>query len=282
MDRRIRELERRAAIGDIHAQNTLIQHWGRAGLVPTDEHIKLMQPCGFVIGGDRAIREAMKIWCRLLRNLSDIVHLENIRGLGGIQNPVYLAEQKSIKRDIDSDIGRAEVAIFPSAFYDVFSHNVYPYIDMALDNMDYPPLFLHYNEVTNSLLTGFSCPTLEALVTKIYLVIRQAGKRDSLGNTPYQVTISWNLGDTALTPKIIGGYAGLALLDGRARLALPAEVSVTELFSDLPKLLQTQPGIWDEWGWGVCNNQEREYGRWDYHPIAQELGSMHWLFGAWS
>ncbi len=270
MDRRIRELERLAAIGDIDAQDALIQHWGRAGLVPTDDHIELMKPCGFAVGGDAAVPIAVKMWCRLLRNLADLAHLDNVRGLGGIQTPVYLAEQRAIKRGVDTDIGDANIATFPAMLYGFLSHDVYPYINMMLDDRDLPPLFLHHNELTGALLTGFSCPTFRAPIeeviwspmgeflttvsgTKLYLIVRKIEKNVP-GTYRFQATVYWNL---------------------------PSLTVPTNLFSDLPDALQQQPGIWSEWGWGACNNQERDYGRWDYNPIVQELGSMHWLRGGY-
>jgi len=269
MDKRLRELERRAAAGDEDARVRLINYWGKAGLVPTEEHINLMR-CGFATGfsssdGEGAISAGLHIFCHLLRQLvlnsyehQIEVTLENDpdEDLGAPEYVAHLRQEKSFALHQISLISKCSLPRQISTRWNI-SH-IEPFINTYLDNSDQPPLYAHYNPVTQSMHLGF-CNTgitdheRTDITIKLYLIIR---RWQPIEDT-YQVELSWNIGEIQAPPF-------------ERHDSIPA-------FANLPRILMEQPNVWSEWGWGDCNYRVRHFGNWDYDPIDDTLGSRHWL-----
>jgi hypothetical protein len=312
MDARIRELERLVAQGDVAAQKQLKQIWARLRLVPSDDELMLMQCGFAISGEEAilpVIKIWQHLLTVLLEGArqewrSRIIDYHEENGLApntnGLLDEVkadmeeYLygvsALSNVVKRWLDVDVNDEEaVEILQAGNYtgiqglDMLDalHQAFqqalgsPYggLNYHRDrNRDLPPLYLHHNDVTQSLRISYLDPKEEPweeasetrdfyrrTPTKFDTTIRKI--RDG-----WQVSISWNVGDrfNPLTAEYDNPYT-------LEELCVP-------FFSLIPCCLQDVPGLWKEWGWGACNEQVRSFGNWDYDPIVSELGSMHWLY----
>ena len=290
MDRRIRELERRAAAGDLAAIEGLHHNWARMQLIPSESDLLQMR-CGFAIGGEGALPAVISVWKHLLSLLIKQADSE-WRYRAAVEGEEYPAMFFNIIEEIEALLHTAAEGLrrlqpiveeelvheregtglllskLRKAFMMILGspqEGLNYHLDM---NRELPPVYLIYNEITESLHIAYLDPredhwaslaqTERRSPIKLYTIIRKI-------RGEWQVTLSWNVGD--LFDKDTAKYVDPTSLD---KMCLP-------VFNNLPCLLQEAPGIWQEWGYGDCNLDTRKYGNWDYDPIVGELGSMHWL-----
>jgi hypothetical protein len=276
MDHRIRELQRLAAGGDEIARQHLIQHYGRAGLVPTDEHILRMTPCGFAIGwaNDGAVRVTIEFLSSLLRRMlqnakeyytQTILRTEHLFPADEVEESInhFNAQVNQLRHRIDQGLGRAiSIHDIRHACSPIINYlNTYIRdVNMTQDE-EIPPLYFRYNDVTGALLIGyinqgFYPSHSHARLMKLLITIRET-KRD------LQAEVMWNVGSTR-----------------SGQVDYPDLVKRFSLFGGLPGILQDQPGVWSQYGYGKCSGPRTDYGRPEYTPLTEDLADPWvWIKG---
>jgi len=272
LDARIRILERRIAAGDTDAIHALQQIWIRLLLVPSDDDLRLMR-CGFVYGGVEAIPTAIRIWQHILSTLARTMNEY-------YKDQIFISYQLSaIVEHWSTEADSLEILYdtFFQVLGDADAHWTEGKLNYYLTHhpgVNFPPIYLHHNEITQSLRISYMNPHWEdpeywddepwedsrnRSPVKFDMTIRKI--RDK-----WQVDLSWNVGDRF--DDETAEYTAPTTIDD---ICLP-------FLLNLPCLLQEAP-VWHDWGWGDCNLSVRKFGDWDYDPIISELGSMHWLVG---
>lgn len=279
MDLRIRELERLADSGDIEAQQALKQHWIRYQLVPSDDDILLMR-CGYAQGNQHSVPFFVGLWKHILSTLIDSISnywAQLAAGANAPDDEFHSIEENRLffQKELMFNIGdylapNPEIPDLISFLHLKFE-NILEFINGALEDRDTAPIYVNYNDLTDSLTLAYLDPN-HRIPVKLYTTLRSFKhfpayfneKRRSL-NGAYEVDIYWN--------------AGSAFDSNQLAYKAPEtreEICQNSFFLNLPCALQDYP-VWKSWAYGECANVSFNYGIYYYMPIQDDLASLRWL-----